>query len=312
MDFFLFIIKKFLLSILLLFLVISAVFAALVLIPGNEAATLVNSGITPELFSKLQQPETSISFFYKYVNYLSGIVQLDFGTSTLFKQSVKNIITFYLPLTIKLALVAFFFQVLIAVSLAWLQFVKIFNKSFLANFMLTVYSIPSFVTGIILILVFSVFIPLFPISAKFWEGDITFVSLILPVLVLIITGVPVYYRYLSENIDTVARKNFVLYARSTGLSESAIFIKYILPNSLFSLISIAGIELGILLGGTLITEILFGLPGFGRLTVNAVLHRDYSLILGCTIFSSSFIVLTNFTAEIIKYYMNRKYFLSIK
>ncbi|MBK7380227.1 MAG: ABC transporter permease [Ignavibacteriales bacterium] len=87
---------------------------------------------------------------------------------------------------------------------------------------------------------------------------------------------------------------------ANGVGEKTIILKHIIPNSISPLISAAGVELGILLGGTLITEVIFSLPGMGRLTVNAILQRDYPLVIGCVFISGVLIILSNFLADLIK------------
>jgi len=91
-----------------------------------------------------------------------------------------------------------------------------------------------------------------------------------------------------------------LFLRTLALSDNEILKKHIIPNSLGPLISVAGVQLGMLLSGSLITEVIFGLPGMGRLTVNAILLRDYPLVVGCTFVSGVLIILSNLFADLIK------------
>lgn len=105
-------------------------------------------------------------------------------------------------------------------------------------------------------------------------------------------------------MDEVSHKQFILALRAAGKDERSILLKNILPNSLSPFISNAGIELGLLLSGSLIVEFLFGLPGMGRITVVAILNRDYPLVVGCTVVASFVVLFANMTADIVRNRLN--------
>jgi peptide/nickel transport system permease protein len=106
-------------------------------------------------------------------------------------------------------------------------------------------------------------------------------------------------RYLRTSIGNVLNQDYVLAATSMGLPGWKIFRAYVLPNSLSPLISLFGIEVGVLLTGVLVTETLFSWPGMGRITVLAIFSRDYPLVLGCTILAGIVVVLANFIADVV-------------
>ena len=115
-----------------------------------------------------------------------------------------------------------------------------------------------------------------------------------------------FYKYLKENLDDVYHKGFILQLRSSGVAESTILKKHVIPNAVRPLISIAGIELGILLGGALITEVIFSLPGMGRLTINSILSRDYPLVIGCALAAGALMILATFIADAIKMMIDKR------
>jgi len=127
-----------------------------------------------------------------------------------------------------------------------------------------------------------------------------FSHLILPLLTLSIPGALLFYSYLRSSIETTYQKNYILFLRANGTDEETIFKKHVIPNSIGPLLSIFGTELGILLSGALITETIFSLPGMGRLTVTAILTRDYPLVVGSVFISGVFVLLANFLADTIK------------
>jgi peptide/nickel transport system permease protein len=118
----------------------------------------------------------------------------------------------------------------------------------------------------------------------------------------------VFYKYLRDNLDEILNKQFVITLKGYGLTDSEIIKKHVIPNALSPLISVAGVELGVLLGGALITEVIFGLPGMGSLTVNAILNRDYPLVVGCTFISGLLIIISNLLADLLKACIDKRTF----
>ncbi|MBP1682557.1 MAG: Peptide/nickel transport system permease protein, partial [Ignavibacteriaceae bacterium] len=184
------------------------------------------------------------------------------------------------------------------------------------NGSLFIYSIPAFVLGVALIYIFSVSLNLFPISGlKSLDYDyFTFFSqvldklhhLVLPLITLTLAGIALFYKYIKENMDEIFHQTFILNLKALGMKEDVILKKHVLPNSLRPLLSVAGVELGILLGGALITEVIFGLPGMGRLTVDSILARDYPLVIGCVFTAGAVMIAANFLADIIKLKIDKR------
>jgi peptide/nickel transport system permease protein len=180
----------------------------------------------------------------------------------------------------------------------------------MSNISLLVYSIPAFVLGVALIYIFSVSLDLLPISglksldysemSLFSKIMDQITHLILPMTTLTSAGVAMFYKYIKESIDDVKNQTFITNLRASGLDEKLILKKHIIPNAIRPLISVAGVELGILLGGTLITEVIFSLPGMGRLSIDSILSRDYPLVIGCVFTAGVVVILANFIADVVK------------
>ncbi len=115
-----------------------------------------------------------------------------------------------------------------------------------------------------------------------------------------------FYKYLRDNLDETYQQPFILNLRASGYDEEVILKKHVLPNAIRPLISVAGIELGILLGGALITEIIFGLPGMGRLMMNSIFERDYPLVIGCALTAGLIIIISNFIADLLKMKLDKR------
>jgi peptide/nickel transport system permease protein len=181
---------------------------------------------------------------------------------------------------------------------------------------LLVYAMPSFVIGVFLILIFSVQLDLLPTSGvkSLNNSELSFLSrildyvahLILPLITLTAGGIAVFYRYLRDNINEIYNHSFIINLRSMGYDEKTILRKHVFPNTLGPFISIAGVELGILFGGALITEVIFGLPGMGRLTISAIFERDYPLVIGCAFTAAFLMILSNFIADLVKIKIDKR------
>ncbi len=203
------------------------------------------------------------------------------GVSYNYRLPVFEVIWEYFSFTLVFAAISFILQISLSIWLA-LWVIKRRNKwldNFVTNSSLFIYSIPAFVLGVALIYIFSVNLNLFPISGlKSLDYDyLPFFSqvldklhhLVLPLITLTLAGVALFYKYVKESMDEIFHQTFILNLKASGMKENIILKKHVLPNALRPLISVAGVELGILLGGALITEVIFGLPGMGRLTVDS-------------------------------------------
>ncbi len=313
------IVKRFLSSLFILFLIISFIFILLRISPGDPVQKYVSPDLSPELANLIRESfNLNDSLINQYFTFLQNIIQGNFGISYDYMEPVVTVIFDYLPFTLIFASISFILQATAAISLSVYTF-KNKNKfldKFLSKISLAVYSTPSFVLAVILIYIFSLKLSLFPTSnlrsVDFDEMNVAgklfdyFKHLFLPLVTLSLAGFVVFYKYIRENLELTARKNFVLYLKAQGLSQKEIIKKHILPNALGPLISIAGIELGILFSGALITEVIFSLPGMGRLTINAILARDYPLVTGCAFTAGFLMIFANFLADLIKAKLDKR------
>ncbi len=298
---------------LILFFLISFMFFILRISPGGPEQKYISPQLSPELIQKviesfdLDKPITE-----QYTAFLINSVKGNFGVSYNYREPVFDVIMAYLPFTLMFALIVVIVQLLLSFWLSFVSISKMNSKTdrFISRFTLVLYSIPTFVAGVFLIYVFSEKINLFPSSGlkSIEHNELGFfpqvydyiVHLVLPVITLCIGGTAVYYRYLRDNLEEIYNKPFILNLRAAGLKEKDITLKHVIPNAVNPLITVTGIDLGLLLSGALITEVIFGLPGMGRLTVTAILTRDYPLVLGCTFIAGVFIIITNLAADILK------------
>lgn len=306
-------IKRFSSYIFTLFLLVSLIFILLRLAPGDPTLKFISPVMSPLLSENVKHSfaldrPVAEQYFYFIKNILSG----DFGISYNYRIPVSEVISGPLTFTLIFASISFFLQVSFSFLLAFLinkvrggKLDKILNR--LSFF---IYSIPTMIVGLVLVYFFSIKLNILP-SSDLRSMDFNdlgviekildyFSHLILPLTTLSIPGALLFYSYLRSSIETTYQKNYILFLRANGTNEKTIFKKHVIPNSIGPLLSIFGTELGILLSGALITETIFSLPGMGRLTVTAILTRDYPLVVGSVFISGVFVLLANFLADTIK------------
>jgi len=310
---------RFLSSLLTLFLLISFLFIIIRLSPGDPTDKYISAQLGSELSERIAEKfSLNQPLIDQYFSFLSNAMNGDMGVSYNYRLPVFQVIWEYFSFTLVFATISFVLQIILSVTLA-LWVIKKQNRSLenlMSNASLLVYSIPAFVLGVALIFVFSVNINLFPISGlKSLDYDnLNFFArildkvhhLILPMITLTASGIALFYKYIKESMAEVLDQTFVTNLRASGGNEKLILRKHVIPNALRPLISVAGIELGILLGGALITEVIFSLPGMGRLTIDSVLSRDYPLVIACVFTAGTIMILANFIADIVKLKIDKR------
>lgn len=306
-------------SLLTLFLLVSLLFFLIRLSPGDPSDKYISAKLGSVLSKKVEQ-EFSLNqpITQQYISFVSNIFRGELGISYNYHQPVFKVIWEYFSFTIIFALLSFSIQISLSIWLA----IKVSRKKnrviekLTENLALFVYSIPAFVLGVGLILIFSVEIDLLPISGvqSIDYDEMNLLSqlldllrhLILPLITLSVPGIAMFYKYIKESMDEVVHKTFITNLKSSGVNDKIIFRKHVLPNALKPLISVAGVELGILLGGTLITEVIFSLPGMGRLAIDSILSRDYPLVIGCVFTAGAVVIIANFLADIVKLKVDKR------
>lgn len=306
-------IKRIISSVVILFLIITLVFFLVRLSPGDPALKFISPSLSPELANQVRESlNLNDPVLLQYWGFLTGALRGDLGVSYNFRRDVMSVIFDYLPFTVLFISVSFILQLLLSLWLA-VKSVKKINgvlDKMLSNAALVLYATPVFVTGVFLVFIFSELFDILPSSGlKSFDfddyGPVGKIAdylrhLVLPFMTLSLIEIAIFFRYLRDNLEDVYNKLFVLNLRANGLSEKNILLRHVIPNAINPLITIAGIELGLLLGGTLIIEVVFGLPGMGRLTIDAIFSRDYPLVIGCTLVAGALVILANLIADIVK------------
>lgn len=275
---------KYVLRRLLLFIpvilgVIFIVFSLLALTPGDPAKMVLGQGATPETVEAmrhkmgLDQP-----FLARFLNYLKDLVfHLDIGISYNTKMPVMDSIKAALPYTVRLALCAVIVGLVFGIPIGIISAIKQYSAFDTIAMILALIglSMPVFWLGLLLIIFFSVNLHWLPAS-----GFDTFSQMILPSLALGAQSVAIFARMTRSSMLEVVRQDYIRTVRAKGQKELAIIFGHTLRNSLIPIITVVGLQFGILLGGALLTESVFSIPGIGRLMVDAIKARDYPMVQG--------------------------------
>jgi oligopeptide transport system permease protein len=287
-----------------LLVVITATFFLVHSAPGGPFSA--DKAVPPEVIKALEaQYNLDQPVWQQYLNYLGDVVKGDFGPSFKYSgRTVNELIAAGLPTTAELA----FYAMLIAVGIGVLAGV---TASLRPNTMqdyvpMTAAMIgicmPSFLLGPLLVLVFGIYLDWLPISG--W-GDIPG-DKILPSITLG-TGYAAYIARLSRGgMLEVLSQDYIRTARAKGLSEPLIIVKHALRGGLIPVVAFLGPAFAGLLGGSFVVETIFQIPGLGRFYVQAAFNRDYTLILGMTVFFSTLIIVFNLLSDMLAIWLNPK------
>lgn len=302
-----FTLRRILEAIPLLLGLVTIVFFLFRMLPGDVTDALISPTIPQSVKEHLrEQLGLDRSPLEQYVAWLRSVCSGDLGFSFTRNSPVLHVIADFFPNTVILAAAALVIEIALGILLAFPTFLyegKWIEKWF-TNLVLVVYTLPSFWVGVVLLIIFSYGLGVFPSSQMYSSGESrSFADLLrhlaLPACTAAIPAAAGFARYLQRSVSSVMKQEYVLAARSMGLSKRSIFRSYVLPNAISPLVSLIGIEVGILLTGVLVTETLFSWPGMGRLAIGAIFSRDYPLILGCTLVAGVVVIAGNLVSDIV-------------
>jgi peptide/nickel transport system permease protein len=273
----------------------TAAYLALLLAPGSTVDSIVGDGpdtplIRAQIIREWHLDRPAVT---QYLTYLWRAGHGDLGRSYLLQRPVREVIGDQLRPTLQLALTAGLLGVLIALVLAvttrrpWARRVSSTTE-------LVLVSTPPFLIGIVLLSAFSFRLGLFPVS-----GDHGPAALVLPAVTLALPVAGVLTQVLRDGLDRAMDEPFVVTARARGLPERAVLVRHALRHALLPAVTLLGWLVGSLLGGAVIIETVFGRPGLGQVTLQAVTSEDMPVVLAVVVFSAFVYVLLNTAADLI-------------
>lgn len=300
-------------SVLVLFMIALFNFFLVRAAPGDPAEILAgqSGAVDAEFIAKLRtefgldQP-----LIVQLGHHLANVATFDLGYSYRQQASVASLIGEHLPATLLLTLTAFGFAVVTGVALGTQAALRVgkWGDTLITTLSMLAYATPLFWVGLMLVLLFSVKLEWLPAFGFETVGaNFTGLSrlldvarhLLLPALTLGMFYMAVYARLTRASILEVSQLDFVKTARAKGLSERTVITRHVLRNALLPVITYAGIQAGGLIGGSLLVETVFAWPGIGRLAFDALLQRDYSVLLGVFFVASLIVVVVNLITDIL-------------
>ncbi|MEX1044009.1 MAG: ABC transporter permease [Acidimicrobiia bacterium] len=288
-----------------LFGVSIVVFALIHFVPGDPVRIALGTRFDPEIYAALvERAGLNDPILVQYWNWLVGAVQGDLGVSFRSGQPVSDIVIQRLPATITLAGAALFIALAVSLPLGIFSALRSGSKlDYLATTASQVgVSVPDFWAGIMYILLFSLTLSWLPpsgytpLSEDFW-GWLS--HLILPAFTVGLISGSILFRFIRSAVLEALNQDYVRTARAKGLSRTAVIRDHVLPNSWIPIVTVTGLQLGFILGGVVVVEVIFAWPGLGRLALLAVQDRDFTVLQGTVLYIAFVFLMINLLVDII-------------
>jgi len=287
--------------IVVIFLALTAVFFLLRL--SGDPATLFLPPDAPK--DQIAQYREMLGFdrplYVQYGDFLLKAIQGDFGESLRSHEDALSVVLGRVPATFQLAFAALGLSILIAIPIGILSAYKrnTFYDRIGVGLTVLGQAIPSFWLGLLLIFFFAAVFHLLPSG-----GGGTIYHMILPTITLAAYSVARFARFTRSTMLDVLKKDYIRTAKASGVPMMRVLFKYALKNSLIPIITLVALDLGVLLGGAVITEVVFSWPGVGRLLMQSLLNRDFPIVLAGVFFIAVVYSIINFIADIAYAYVN--------
>ena len=303
-----FIIRRFIQSLVVLILMTTVVFIAVRLLPGDPIRMYITAN------TERQYSEEEIAYvrhqvgldkplFLQYIDWIKGIAQGDLGKSILRKEPVSKEIFRRLPITAHIGGLAFVFGVMIGVPLGIVTAVR---RGKWVDTLLTLFAyigitIPVFWLGLLLMYFFGVYLKWLPVMGYTSPFDNFWLStrqLVMPVICLSFFSIAATARQTRSSMLEVMQQDYIRTAWSKGLRERAVIFTHALKNSLIPIVTLVGMGVPMIIGGSVLVETVFNLPGLGVLMTNAVFNEDYPYVQGVVLLISTVVLVSNFVVEL--------------
>jgi peptide/nickel transport system permease protein len=269
--------------------------------PGDPANLILGTRATPEAIAELQEKlGLNRPIYEQYLVFLKDLAHGSLGTSIFYDQPVTGLIFERLPATLFLVIYSTILAIVITLPLAAISAIKkdsLVDNGIKGAFVVAL-SMPSFWLGVILILLFSIRMGWFPVSGY---GD-SFMDrlwhLFLPAFTIALSTASLTIRSLRSSMIAVLTADFIDTAKAKGVKHRNIIIKHVTRNALISTISVLGVHTSWIIGGTVVIESVFSVPGIGYLFVKSILTRDYPIIQGLTITFAFLVIIINYLTDL--------------
>ncbi len=305
-----YVIRRLVYAVPVLFFVSLVVFCLSMQALGDPVVLMLGQDADAQTIARLRQDlGFNRPIHVQYLDWAGHIVRGDFGRSFRLPYGVVDLILARLPVTVELAVLALLLAIAIAIPLGTLAALHHNRRLDLAASALAVVgvSMPNFWLGILLILVFALTLRWLPSSGYVSPLDDPLGNLrlmILPALTLSAAYAGTLTRIVRSSVLEVLNQDYVRTARGKGLAERHLLIGHCLRNALVPAVTVIGVEFGRMLGGAVVTETIFGLPGVGRLVVDAIVGRDYPVVQGVVLFLTAAAVASSLVVDVVYAYLD--------
>ncbi|MCR2045113.1 ABC transporter permease [Anaerosalibacter massiliensis] len=293
-----------------LLIVVLIIFVITRVVPGNPAAVMLGPQASVQDVEKLEEElGLNNSIWTQMLDYLKGLLKGDLGKSYYYNEPVIDIISERFPNTLLLSVFSMFLSLLIGIPAGVISATKQYSKFDYITMVLALIgiSMPVFWLGLMLVLIFSVKLGWLP---SVGIGEAGFIDglkhIILPGLSLAIISAGVFARFTRSSMLDIIKEDYIKTARAKGLREKIVIWKHAFKNALPPIITIIGIQFSSLLSGAILTETIFSWPGMGKLIVDSIEKRDYSLVQGGVLFVAFVYVVINLIVDISYALLNPK------
>ncbi len=312
-----YIIRRLLWGVVLVIAVIAITFVLFYLLPNvNPAVLRAGRNSSPKVIAEIAHNlGTDKPVYTQFWNYLKNLVHFNLGFSYYSGASVKSLIIDRLPATISLTVGAVVIWLLIGIPVGIISAIK--RRSLLdrtaMGISLVFVSAPVYWLGLLVLFVFASDIGKFPVPFLHGAGSyvgltvnplLWFESLLLPWFVLAATSAAIYARLVRGSLIDVMGEDYIRTARAKGLAERTVVMKHGLRSAITPLVTVLGLDIAILLGGAVLTETVFDIPGIGRLNYDAITHGDFPIIQGTIVLAALFIIVANIVVDIAYAYLD--------
>ena len=275
-------------------------FLMMSLVPGDPVMLMLGQHISPQTVENVRQGlGLDQPMLTRYLNYMWNALHGDLGRSYIQHEMVTQMLIDKIPVTFRLTVVAMTIAVTFGVLIGILSAVKQYSfwDTFATFFALTGVSVPTFWLGMMFQLFFGVILHILPVSGTGGEG-FHLQNYILPGLALGYASMAMYVRLTRSSMLEVIRQDYIRTARAKGLSRGVVIFKHAMKNALIPVATQAGMDFAGLMGGAILTETIFSLPGIGSMLYMAISRRDYPVVQGVTLFLALVFVVINLLVDI--------------
>ncbi len=297
--------KKFLSALLTLLISSIITFVIFNVLPGDPAQVILGLDASEAQLMQLRESmDLDSPALYRYFNWLENAFHGDLGVSYKYQREVSSLISAAMKVTMQLSIYSLFLTLLISIPFGLLLVSKRDKKSFIPLSIISQIgmSIPSFCLAIFLIAIFTVKLQILPSIGyvPFLQNPLENIrSLLLPSLSISIGASSIVVRYLNTSVQQQLKMDYVRTAYSIGLKEKTVLYQHVLRNALIPVITIVGLIVADILGGSIIIENVFNLPGIGKLITSSITSRDLPLIQALVLYLSFIVIVVNFLIDIL-------------